>query len=144
MDAKPGNVSALPQRSVGSAARPSRLLRRRLSLLAAPLFAAGVMVSGCASDGQAVCYSNDVATVCADESDGRITFSGTGLEPGSEVRVTSDDFDPTNFSVDADGSFDQDGSGTGYLSGIPGTLLFSVSGTDTTGGSLSGDITVET
>ncbi len=143
MDAKLGNEGALPRRCDRRIARTPRLLRRRLSWLAAPLSAAGVLVSGCASDGQAVCYSNDVATVCADESDGRITFRGTGLEPASDVRVSSDDFETTEFLVDDDGAFDQDGSG-GYLSGVNGTLVFSVAGIDSTGGFLTGDITVET
>ena len=61
-----------------------------------------VIESGCSSGSDAVCVSSDAGEVCADGSDGSITFSGTGLEPGSEVRMENDQVGPVVLVAEAE------------------------------------------
>ncbi len=109
--------------------------------------AVGVMVlvgAACSAGADAVCLSNGSGDVCADGSSGSIEFSGSGLEPGSQVRLTSDELDPVVLRVGADGGLDQGGT-TGVLALFSGTeFTFAVSATDDQGNPIVGDITVST
>ena len=100
--------------------------------------------TGCGSGGAAVCLRSDAGEVCAEGGDGRIEFTGTGLEPGSEVQFDNDQLGPIALPVDADGSLDIDGS-VGVLALFDGTeFTFVVSATDDQGDPIVGDITVST
>lgn len=101
------------------------------------------IVSSCGSDGSAVCVSNDVAEVCADNSNGSIVFSGSGLEPESDVRIDSTTVGSDVYRVGADGTFEP--GGRGVLSAFDGALLtFTISGVDTNGDPIQGDIVITT
>ena len=103
-----------------------------------------VIVSGCSSGSDAVCVSSDAGEVCADGSDGSITFSGTGLEPGSEVRMENDQVGPVVLVAEADGSLDPNGT-TGVMALFAGTeFMFAVTAVDEQGEPIVGDITVST
>jgi hypothetical protein len=103
-----------------------------------------VTSSGCGSGSDAVCLRSDAGEVCAEGGDGRIEFSGRGLEPGSEVQFDNDELGPIALDVDADGSLDVDGS-VGVLALLAGTeFTFAVTATDDQGELIVGDITVST
>ena len=100
--------------------------------------------TGCGSARDAVCLSSESGEVCADGGDGRIEFSGSGLEPGSEVRMENGPVGPVVLVVEADGSLGPDGS-VGVVSLFAGTeLTFTVTATDDHGDPIVGDITVST
>jgi hypothetical protein len=109
-------------------------------------FAAGALAiaTGCGSGSDAVCLRNGAGEVCAEGGDGRVVFSGSGLEPGSEVRFDNDELGPIALPVGADGSLDIDGS-VGVLALFAGTdFTFAVTATDDQGDPIVGDITVST
>ena len=100
--------------------------------------------TGCGSGGAAVCLRSDAGEVCAEGGDGRIEFTGTGLEPGSEVQFDNDQLGPIALPVDDDGSLAIEGS-VGVLALFDGTeFTFAVSATDDQGDPIVGDITVST
>ena len=100
--------------------------------------------AGCGSGNDAVCLSSDVAEVCADGGDGGVVFSGSGLEPGSEVRMENDQVGPVVLVVGADGSLGPDGS-VGLVSLFADTeFTFTVAAIDDQGDPIVGDITVST
>ena len=100
-----------------------------------------LVFSGCGAGSSAVCVSNDVATVCADASNGGIGFRGRGLEPGSDVRIDNPDVGPIVRQVGTDGSFEPDGMGV--LSVFADTeFTFVVSGIDANGDPIEGDIVI--
>lgn len=100
--------------------------------------------TGCGSGGDAVCLHSDGGEICAEGGDGRIEFSGSGLEPGSEVQLDNDELGPIALPVDADGSLDIEGS-VGVLALFAGTeFTFTVTATDDRGEPIVGDITVST
>ena len=114
--------------------------RRRLVIGTAAL----VVASGCGSGGDAVCLSSDSGEVCAEGGDGRITFSGSGLEPGSEVRMENDQVGPVVLVAEADGSLDPNGT-TGVMALFAGTeFTFAVTAVDDQGDTIAGEITVST
>lgn len=116
------------------------MMRRRLVIGAAAL----VVASGCGSGGDAVCLSSDSGEVCAEGGDGQITFSGSGLEPGSEVRMENDQVGPVVLVAEADGSLDPNGT-TGVMALFAGTeFTFAVTAVDDQGDTIAGDITVST
>jgi hypothetical protein len=91
-----------------------------------------------------VCLSSESGQVCAAGGDGRIKFSGSGLEPGSEVRLANDMTDPLTLEVEPDGSLDPNGM-VGFLSFFADTeVTFTVTATDDQGEPIAGDITVST
>ena len=95
----------------------------------------------CGSD-DAVCVSTDVGEVCADSSDGRIEFSGRGLDPESDVTIDSAQLGPSIYDVAADGTLDAGGS-IGVLSFFADTeYTFTVSAVDADGEPLSGEIVI--
>ena len=97
------------------------------------------VVAGCGSD-DAVCVSSEVGEVCAD-TDGSITFSGRGLQPGSEITIDHPEVGPIERVADADGGFGP-GSG-GVLSFVADTeFTFTVSAIDADGDPLEGVIVV--
>ena len=99
-------------------------------------------LSGCGSDSEAACVSNDVGEVCA-ESDGGVTFSGDGLEPGSEVQVVGPEDQAFTIEVGPDGSFEPEPGNVGVIGGAADAqLTFTVSALDGNGDVLAGDITV--
>jgi hypothetical protein len=100
--------------------------------------------TGCGSGSDAVCVRSEAGEVCAEGGDGGIEFSGSGLEPGSDVRFDNDQLGPIAFAVDVDGSFDPGGS-VGVLALVAGTeFTFAVTATDDQGDPIVGDITVST
>lgn len=102
-----------------------------------------ISLAGCAG-GDAVCLSSESGEVCADGGDGGIEFSGSGLEPGSEVRLVNDMTDPLTLTVESDGSLDPNGT-VGFLSFFADTeVTFTVTATDERGEPIVGDITVST
>jgi hypothetical protein len=101
-----------------------------------------LLVNGCGSDSEAVCVSNDVAEVCA-RSDGGITFSGDGLEPGSEVQMIGPEDQAFTIEVGPDGSFEPEPGNIGVIAGAADAeLTFAVSAIDGNGDVLEGDMTV--
>ncbi len=101
--------------------------------------------AGCSSDASAVCISNDVGDVCAEESNGAITFSASGLAPGSQVQVIGPEDQPFSLLVDDDGAHAPPAGSVGFLSGFPDTeLTFTVTATDSRGELLAGDIAIST
>lgn len=111
--------------------------RVRLGLLVVGV--ASITVS-CGSD--AVCVSTDVGEVCAESSDGRIEFSGRGLDPESDVVIDSARLGPSVHGVGADGTLDAGGS-IGVLSLFAGTEYnFTVWAVDADGDPLSGEIVI--
>jgi hypothetical protein len=103
-----------------------------------------IVGAACSTGSDAVCLSGGSGEVCADGSGGSIQFSGSGLEPGSEVRLESDELGPVVLRVDADGALDPTGA-AGVLVLFSGTeFTFTVSATDDRGDPIVGDITVST
>ncbi len=103
-----------------------------------------VVVSGCGSGSDAVCVSSAAGEVCADGGDGTITFSGNGLEPGSEVRMENDQVGPVVLVAEADGVLDPNGM-VGVMALFADTeFTFTVTATDEQGEPIVGDITVST
>jgi hypothetical protein len=107
--------------------------------------ALAVMVAtGCGSESGIVCLRSDAGEVCVEGGDGRIEFSGRGLEPGSEVRVENDRTDPLTLTVEPDGSLDPGGT-AGFLSLSADTeVTFTVTATDDQGDPIVGDIMLST
>jgi hypothetical protein len=103
-----------------------------------------VLASSCSSGSDAVCVSSESGEVCANGGDGSIKFSGSGLEPGSEVELASGLTDPLVLTVEADGSLDPNGM-VGFLSLFADTeVTFAVTAIDDQGEPIVGDITVST
>jgi hypothetical protein len=114
--------------------------RTRRSLLGVAVMTAAVAAAGCSSDDDAVCVSNEVGEVCA-ESDGSITFSGSGLLPSSDVSIDNPEVGPAAYVVDADGKIGSEG--LGYLSLFADTeFTFTVSAVDADGEPLQGVIVI--
>ena len=102
-----------------------------------------LVVTGCGSDSEAICVSNDVGEVCADSPNGGITFSGEGLEPGSEVQMIGPEDETFVIEVGSDGSFEPASGNVGYLFVVADTeFTFNVAAIDTNGDALEGDIIV--
>jgi hypothetical protein len=102
-----------------------------------------LVVTGCGSDREAVCVSNDVGEVCADSQNGGITFSGEGLKPGSEIQMIGPDDEAFVIDVGPDGSFEPGSGSVGYLSVVADTeFTFNVAAIDTNGDAFEGDITI--
>jgi hypothetical protein len=107
--------------------------------------AALLVMVGCGSGNSETCISNDVGQVCANGDDGRVTFSGQGLEPGSEIELVGPDETPVMLPVGADGTFDTESGALGFLHVFADTeLTFVVSATDDRGDRLEGQLTVST
>lgn len=106
---------------------------------------AALLISGCGSDGSAVCISNDVGEVCVDNPDDRITFTGQGLQAGSDIEMIGPDGEPFLLPIGTDGTFDPGSGALGYLYLFADTeLTFTVSAIDSNGDVLEGDIIVST
>lgn len=103
-----------------------------------------LLTQACDSAGDSVCVSSDTGEVCADGSSGSIKFSGSGLEPGSEVRLESDELEPIVLRATADGELDPNGA-VGVMAMFAGTeFTFSVVAIDAQGDSIEGDLVVST
>ncbi len=109
--------------------------------------AVGAMIlvgAACGAGSDAACLSSGSGEVCADGSSGSIEFSGSGLEPGSQVRLESDELGPIVLRVDGDGGLDPAGA-AGVVALFSGTdFTFAVSAVDDQGNPIVGDITVST
>jgi hypothetical protein len=100
--------------------------------------------AGCGSDSPAVCVSNDVGEVCATNRNGGITFSGAGLQPGSEVQMDGPS-GPFTIDIGRDGSFAPESGSIGFLSAFANTeATFGVIATDENGDQFEGDMTITT
>ena len=102
------------------------------------------LTAGCGDDATVECLSNDVGEVCA-RSDGAITFTASGLEPGSEVMIDNELVGPITFSADEAGAYatDQATGDIGVLSFIVGTeFVFDVTATDADGQPLTGQMAI--
>jgi hypothetical protein len=108
-------------------------------------WAVAATVTGCSSDESAACISNDVADVCADEFNGAITFSASGLAPGSEVQVLGPEEQSFILQIDSDGTYAPPAGSVGFLYAFANTeLTFIVTATDSHGELLEGDIVIST
>ena len=117
------------------------MIRRTVGGLAA---AVALGTTGCESGSEAVCLRSDAGEVCAEGGDGRIEFSGSGLAPGSEVRIENDMTDPLTLIVEADGSLEPGGT-VGVMSLFADTeFTFTLTATDDQGDPIVGDITLST
>ncbi len=100
--------------------------------------------TACGAVSDAVCVSSDVGEICAERGEGRIAFSGTGLEPGSEVQIDNEELGPITLVVDDDGTLDTAGA-VGVVALFAGTeFTFTVTATDGRGDPLAGELTVST
>jgi hypothetical protein len=100
--------------------------------------------TACGSGSDAVCLSSGAGEVCAERGDGRIEFSGSGLEPGSEVQIDNEELGPLTLTVDDDGSLDTAGT-VGVVALFAGTeFIFIVTATDGRGEAIAGELTVST
>lgn len=119
-------------------------MKRRRAFGGPAVALALVTATSCGSGSDAVCLRTDTGEVCADGGEGRIEFSGSGLEPGSEVRIENDMTDPLTLIVEADGSLDPDGT-VGVMSLFADTeFTFTLTATDDQGDPIVGDITLST
>ncbi len=99
--------------------------------------------NGCGSGHAAQCLSSDSGEVCADNSDGSVKFSGTGLAPDSEVVVNHPELGDSIFVVESDGTFEPDGGG--FLAFVAGTTIsFTIAAMDADGTPIDGTIDVTT
>ena len=90
-----------------------------------------------------MCVSNDVGDVCADESNGAIVFSASGLAPGSEIQVVGPDEHSISLQIGGDGSYAPRAGSLGFLSGYANTeFTFTVTATGSHGDQLEGDIVI--
>ncbi len=113
--------------------------RTRRSLLGVAVVTAAVAAAGC-SDDDAVCVSNEVGEVCA-QSDGSITFRGSGLLPNSDVSIDNPEVGSVVYGVDSDGKIKSEGSGV--LSLFADTeFTFTVAAVDADGEPLQGVIVI--
>ena len=100
-------------------------------------------VTACSSNESAVCVSNDVGDVCADESNGAITFSASGLAPGSEVQVVGPEENSFILQIEDDGTYAPPSGSVGFLYAFANTeLTFTVTATDSHGEQFEGDIVI--
>jgi hypothetical protein len=91
--------------------------------------------------GLAQCLSTDDGEVCADDSDGSVKFSGTGLDADSEVVVNHPELGNSTFVVESDSTFEADGRG--FLAFVVGTTItFTISAVDPERTPIEGEIVV--
>ncbi len=101
-----------------------RLRTTRHAVLACS--AAIVGLAGCAGSGELPsCVARADATVCATRTDGGLTYTAEGLEPGSSLTLSGPAIGTTDIPVGAGGGFDGE---VGLLSAT---------------GSFAGEITIE-
>lgn len=116
------------------------MLRSNRCLLVLPLALMFVGVA-CGDSGSTSCVSAGDAQVCAVSSDGSISFTTSGLEPGSELTIDSDRGEPATYMVGPAGSVGPDGA-IGFLSLFAGTeVVFTVAAVAEGGQEFGGEIT---
>ena len=99
------------------------------------------VLNGCGSGDVAQCLSSDSGEVCADDSDGSVKFSGSGLDPDSAVVVNHPELGDTSFVVESDGTCEPNGHG--FLAFVSGTTItFTISAVDADGTPIEGEIVV--
>jgi hypothetical protein len=104
---------------------------------------AALALVACGADGSAACVSNEVGNVCAGTSGGGITFSGSGLLPGSGVQMEGPDDASFVLQVGEDGSLDSDSGAVGFLYAFPDVeLTFALSAIDINGNPLEGALVI--
>jgi len=112
----------------------------RIALFFPVVLVGATALAGCGSS-SARCLTSDVGEVCADGSGGSVEFSGSGLEPGSDVTVNHPELGDSIFTADADGSFEP--GGRGFLSFVSGVdSVFTISAIDSEGTPIDGTIVV--
>ncbi len=103
---------------------------------------------GCANGDEAACVAAHSARVCAEVSEGRLSFNAEGLEPGSVVRL---DLDLEGLDRTDEYVVGQDGDLTDFATGTLGYLSFSgnfsgvveVRATAADGSSLAGSLKID-
>jgi hypothetical protein len=104
--------------------------------------AAGVvLVSSCGSGDSAECLTSDVGEVCADNANGSIEFSGSGLQPDSAVLIQHPELGLSVYEVDDDGTFEPNGGGVVSLV-VEAPFTFTITATGADGQLIEGDIDI--
>ena len=104
--------------------------------------AAGVILVGsCGFGDSAECLKSEVGEVCADNADGSIQFSGSGLQPDSAVLIEHPELGLSVYEVDDDGTFEPNGGGVVSLV-VETPFTFSITATDAEGQLIAGDIDI--
>lgn len=99
------------------------------------------VLNGCGSGDAAQCVSSGTGEVCADESDGSVKFSGSGLDPDFDVVVNHPELGDSRFVVESDGTFEPNGGGfSAFVAGT--TIIFTISAVNADGMPLEGEIVV--
>lgn len=111
-----------------------------------PLAAVCLGLAACGADGAASCVATETAEVCMVDRNGVKNVRASGLEPGSDVTLTSidnDDFDPIVVTADDEGAVEPpDDGGLLYVFGGV-TVTFGVDAIDGSGASFAGELDVE-
>ena len=104
--------------------------------------AAGVILVGsCGFGDSAECLKSEVGQVCADNADGSIQFSGSGLQPDSAVLIEHPELGLSVYEVDDDGTFEPNCGGVVSLV-VETPFTFSITATDADGQLIAGDIDI--
>jgi len=108
---------------------------------------AAAVLSSCGSGATTTCLSTEVGEVCAVSQDGAVTFSGRGLEPGSQVLISAAEVDgsASMYEVDRDGELVARNGDVGFVSFIADTdFAITVSAVDQNGEAVDGTIVIST
>lgn len=98
------------------------------------MVATAVLVAACSEPERRTCVRDGEARVCARSKGGSTTIEGSGLRPGSELRLVSPESTAVVTIADA-GRID---GGLGYLRSGNGRVLLTVEATTATGAPLVG------
>lgn len=104
-------------------------------------------VSGCGSGSTTECLSSGAGEVCAVSDDGSITFTGSGLEAGSQVSVSTAEIEDSvsTFEVDSEGMLTMQNGAIGFVSVFADAEFnFTVSALDEDGEAIEGEIVIVT
>ena len=116
-------------------------MRKRHPYLSVAALISVALLNSCGSGDAAQCLSSETGEVCADDSNGSVKFSGSGLDPDSEVVVNHPELGDSSFVVESDRTFEPNGGG--FLTFVAGTTItFRISAVDADGMPIKGEIVV--